>query len=95
MRQEYNYKYKNTSAFQASWDLKTSGKNTTITRKNVDFPFVKNKGSFSFNLDYESPSFGTWEYDWRIGYETATSINLGTQKVMKEGLQKLLDRITR
>ena len=71
LRQEYNYKYKNTSAFQASWDLKTSGKNTTITRKNVDFPFVKSKGSFSFNLDYESPSFGTWEYDWRIGYETA------------------------
>ena len=31
LRQEYNYKYKNTSAFQASWDLKTSGKNTTIT----------------------------------------------------------------
>ena len=37
----------------------------------MDFPYVKNKGSFSFNLDYESPSFGTWEYDWRTGYETA------------------------
>ena len=71
IRQEYNFRYKDTSSFQASWDLKTSGKNTTITRKNVDFPFVKKNGSFSFNLDYESPSYGTWEYDWRIGYETS------------------------
>ena len=52
-------------------DLKTSGKNTTITRKNPLFPFVKRNGSLSFNLDYESPSYGIWEYDWRIGYETA------------------------
>ena len=71
LRQEYNFQYKDTSSFQASWDLKTSGKNTTITRKNVDFPFVKRNGSFSFNLDYESPSYGSWEYDWRVGYETA------------------------
>ena len=71
IRQDYNFKYKNTSSFQASWDLKTSGKNTTITRKNIDFPYVKKNGSFSFNLDYESPSYGTWEYDWRIGYETS------------------------
>ena len=71
IKQEYNFKYKDTSSFQASWDLKTSGKNTTITRKNVEFPYVKKNGSFSFNLDYESPSYGTWEYDWRIGYETS------------------------
>ena len=71
VRQEYNFKYKDTSSFQASWDLKTSGKNTTITRKNIEFPYVKKNGSFSFNLDYESPSYGTWEYDWRIGYETS------------------------
>ena len=71
LRQEYNFQYKDTSSFQASWDLKTSGKNTTITRKNVDFPFIKRNGSFSFNLDYESPSYGSWEYDWRVGYETA------------------------
>ena len=71
IRQDYNFKYKDTSSFQASWDLKTSGKNTTITRKNIDSPYVKKNGSFSFNLDYESPSYGTWEYDWRIGYETS------------------------
>ena len=71
IRQEYNFQYKNTSSFQATWDLKTSGKNTTITRKNIDFPYIKKNGSFSFNLDYESPSYGTWEYDWRVGYETA------------------------
>ena len=69
--QNYEFNYKNNSSFKILWDLKTSGKDTTITRKNVDFPYVKNKGSFSFNLDYESPSFGTWEYDWRTGYETA------------------------
>ena len=71
IRQDYNFKYKDTSSFQASWDLKTSGKNTTITRKNIDSHYVKKNGSFSFNLDYESPSYGTWEYDWRIGYETS------------------------
>ena len=30
-----------------------------------------------------------------LGMKLLTNINLGTQKVMKEGLQKLLDRITR
>ena len=71
IRQDYNFKYKDTSSFQASMDLKTAGKNTMITRKNIDFPYIKKNGSFSFNLDYESPSFGTWEYDWRVGYETS------------------------
>lgn len=71
IRQEFNFTYFDTSSFQISWDLKTSGKDTTITRKNIIYPFVKNPGSFSFNLDYESPSYGFWEYDWRIGYETA------------------------
>ena len=36
VRQEYNFKYKDTK-LQASWDLKTSGKNTTITRKILNF----------------------------------------------------------
>ena len=71
VRQEFNFSYNDTSEFQISWDLKTSGKDTTITRKNTIYPYVKNPGSFSFNLDYESPSYGGWEYDWRIGYETA------------------------
>jgi len=69
--QNNEFTFKNASEFQFSWDLKTSGKNTTITRKNPLFPFVKRNGSLSFNLDYESPSYGIWEYDWRIGYETA------------------------
>jgi len=71
VRQEFNFTYIDTSEFQISWDLKTSGKDTTITRKNSIYPYVKNPGSFSFNLDYESPSYGGWEYDWRIGYEIA------------------------
>ena len=69
--QKNEFTFLNTSKFQFTWDLKTSGKDTTITRKNIDFPYVKTKGSFSFNLDYESPSLGVWEYDWRIGYENA------------------------
>ena len=75
IRQEFNFAYKNTSSFQMSWDLKTSGKDTTITRKNTEYPYIKNKRSISFNLDYESPSFGSWEYDWRIGYETSDKYN--------------------
>ena len=69
--QKNEFTFVNASKFQFTWDLKTSGKDTTITRKNIDYPYVKNTGSFSFNLDYESPSFGIWEYDWRIGYEDA------------------------
>ena len=69
--QKNEFTFLNASKFQFTWDIKTSGKDTTITRKNIDFPYVKTKGSFSFNLDYESPSLGVWEYDWRIGYENA------------------------
>ena len=73
--QKNEFTFLDSSEFQFTWDLKTSGKDTTITRKNIDFPFVKTKGSLSFNLDYESPSYGFWEYDWRIGYENAEKYN--------------------
>ena len=67
--QSNEFTFLNAAEFQFNWDFKTSGKNTTITRKNINFPFVKKKKSFSFNLDYESPSYGIWQYDWRTGYE--------------------------
>jgi len=67
--QKNEFTFKDTSKFQFSWDFKTSGKNTTITRKNETYPFVKKTGSVSFNLDYEAPYFKKWTYDWRIGYE--------------------------
>ena len=73
--QKNEFVFLNSSEFQFTWDFKSSGKDTTITRKNINFPYVKTKGSLSFNLDYESPSYGFWEYDWRIGYENAKKYN--------------------
>ena len=35
--------FKDTSKLKFDFGIKTSGKNTTITRKNPDFPFVKIK----------------------------------------------------
>ena len=87
--QKNEFTFLNASKFQFTWDLKTSGKDTTITRKNIDFPFVKNTGSFSFNLDYESPSFGIWEYDWRIGYEDADKYESFDSKGYKRRYAKI------
>jgi hypothetical protein len=44
--------FKDTSKLKFDFGIKTSGKNTTITRKNPDFPFVKIKKKKKYNFGF-------------------------------------------
>ena len=61
--------FKDTSKLKFDFGIKTSGKNTTITRKNPDFPFVKIKKKKNITLDYEAVNYKFWTYDWRVSFE--------------------------
>ena len=61
--------FKDTSKLKFDFGIKTSGKNTTITRKNPDFPFVKIKRKNNITLDFEAVNYKFWTYDWRISFE--------------------------
>jgi hypothetical protein len=67
--QKYEITFKNTSKFMVGFATQTSGKNTTITRKNPDFPFVKIKEKKNITLDFEAVNYKFWTYDWRISFE--------------------------
>jgi hypothetical protein len=61
--------FKDTSKLKFDFGIKTSGKNTTITRKNPDFPFIKINRKKNITLDFEAVNYNFWTYDWRISYE--------------------------
>jgi hypothetical protein len=67
--QKYEITFKNTSKFMVGFATQTSGKNTTITRKNPDFPFVKIKEKKNITIDFEAVNYKFWTYDWRISFE--------------------------
>jgi len=50
--QKYEIIFKNTSKFMVGFVTQTSGKNTTITRKNPDFPFVKINRKKKYNFRF-------------------------------------------
>ena len=66
---QIEYFYKDGSKFNAFFTFKSSGKNTTITRKNPIYPFAKIKSSQSITLDYEGIISSSFEYDWRISFD--------------------------
>ena len=49
--------FKDTSKLKFEFGIKTSGKNTTITRKNPDFPFVRIKKKKNITLDFEAVNY--------------------------------------
>ena len=61
--------FKDTSSLKFDFGIKTSGKNTTITRKNPNFPFIKIKKKKNITLDFEAINYKFWTYDWRISFE--------------------------
>ena len=61
--------FKDTSKLKFDFGIKTSGKNTTITRKNPDFPFIKINSKTNITLDFEAINYNFWTYDWRISFE--------------------------
>ena len=67
--------FKDTSKLKFDFGIKTSGKNTTITRKNPDFPFVKIKNKKNITLDFEAVNYKFWTYDWRMSFEKGEKYN--------------------
>ena len=73
--QKYEITFKNTSKFMVGFATQTSGKNTTITRKNPDFPFIKINRKKNITLDFEAVNYNFWTYDWRISFEKGDKYN--------------------
>ena len=69
IEQKNEITFKNTSKLKFDLGIKTSGKNTTITRKNSDFPFIKINKKKNITLDLEAINYKFWTYDWRISFE--------------------------
>ena len=67
--------FKDTSKLKFDFGIKTSGKNTTITRKNPDFPFIKINRKKNITLDFEAVNYNFWTYDWRISFEKGNKYN--------------------
>ena len=61
--------FKDTSAFKFDFGFRSSGKNTTITRKDEIYSFVKVKNRISITADYEAINYKFWTYDWRVSFE--------------------------
>ena len=61
--------FKNTSAFKFDFGFRSSGKNTTITRKDEIYSYVKLKNKISITADYEAINYKFWTYDWRVSFD--------------------------
>ena len=70
--QKNSITFKDTSKFNYDFRFNTSGKNTTITRKDPLYPFVKIKKNFSVTADFEEKNFKYWTYDWRISFDKSS-----------------------
>jgi len=61
--------FKDTSAVKLDFGFKSSGKNTTITRKDEIYSYVKVKNKISITADYEAKNYKFWTYDWRVSFD--------------------------
>ena len=66
--QKNSFSFKDNSKFQLDFNFRSSGKNTTITRKNEVYPFVKSKRRIGITADYEAQNYSFWTYDWRVSF---------------------------
>lgn len=85
---QFEYFYKDGSKFNAFITLKTSGKNTTITRKNELYPFAKIKSSKSITADYEGVISRDLEYDWRVSFDRSPKYNTWDSKGYRKSFFK-------
>ena len=81
--------FKDTSKLKFEFGIKTSGKNTTITRKNPDFPFVRIKKKKNITLDFEAVNYKFWTYDWRISFEKGDKYNSWNSEGYKREFYKI------
>ena len=61
--------FKDTSVFALDFGFRSSGKNTTITRKDEIYSYVKVKNKVSITADYEAINYKYWTYDWRVSFD--------------------------
>ena len=81
--------FKDTSKLKFDFGIKTSGKNTTITRKNPDFPFIKINKKKNITLDFEAANYKFWTYDWRISFEKGDKYNSWNSEGYKREFYKI------
>ena len=93
IEQKNRIEFKDTSKFKYDFSYKSSGKNTTITRKNEIYPYVKIKDNFSITGDYEAPNYKYWTYDWRISFDKASKYNTWNSKGYKKRFFKIAGSI--
>ena len=66
--QKNSFSFKDNSKFQLDFNFRSSGKNTTITRKNEAYPFIKSKRRIGITADFEAKNYSFWTYDWRVSF---------------------------
>lgn len=85
--------FKNTSAFKLDFGIRSSGKNTTITRKDEIYSFVKVKNRTSITADYEAINYKFWTYDWRVSFENGDKYSTWDSKGYKRKFFKIAGSI--
>ena len=66
--QKNSFSFKDNSKFQLDFNFRSSGKNTTITRKDQVYPFIKSKRRLGITADFEAKNYSFWTYDWRVSF---------------------------
>ena len=91
--QKNEMRFKDRSRFELMFGLKSSGKNTTITRKNDLYPFVKVKNNISITGDFEAQNFNFWTYDWRISFDKGDKYDTWDSKGYSKRFFKVAGKI--
>ena len=66
--QKNTFSFKDNSKLKLDFNFRSSGKNTTITRKNEAYPFIKSKRKLGITADFEAKNYSFWTYDWRVSF---------------------------
>ena len=91
--QKNEMRFKDRSRFELMFGLKSSGKNTTITRKNDLYPFVKVKNNISITGDFEAQNFNFWTYDWRVSFDKGDKYDTWDSKGYSKRFFKVAGKI--
>ena len=91
--QKNEMRFKDRSRFELMVGLKSSGKNTTITRKNDLYPFVKVKNNISITGDFEAQNFNFWTYDWRVSFDKGDKYDTWDSKGYSKRFFKVAGKI--
>ncbi len=86
---QIEYSYKDGSRLNIFTTLKSSGKDTTITRKNKEFPFIKLKHNMSITIDYEGYITRNLRYDYRFSFDKSPKQNWQNSKGYKKSFYKI------